>query len=310
MPVTIYHWIVFNVMIAIILGIDLWRSYRHPHAIGMREALLTSGGWISLALAFNVWIYFSFGLEHALNFFTGYLLEKSLSVDNLFIFLLIFSHFKVPETSKHQILFYGVLGAIVLRALLIWGGIELVQHFDWIFIVFGLFLIFTGVQLALKKEGEQDIEKGFAYRWMQKWFRFTPDYHGNAFFVKENQLWLATPLFGVLLLIEFTDLIFALDSVPAILGITTEPFIVFTSNIFAIMGLRSLFFALEGMMKRFYLIHYALAFILVFIGCKMIVADYLHIPTWITLMVIVSALSIAIVSSSRFFSSTDQEKKH
>jgi tellurite resistance protein TerC len=301
MNVTLYHWVIFNLLILVLLGIDLWRSYRNPHAIGVKEALWASAGWISLALLFNGWIYFAFGAGPALDFLTGYLVEESLSVDNLFIFLLIFAHFKVPETAKHHVLFYGVLGAIVMRALLIWAGIALVERFDWIFIIFGIFLIITGIRLAKKQE--TDVEKSFVYRWLHQWIPFTNQYEGNAFLIKQNGQWMATPLLIVLILIETTDLIFALDSVPAILGITTEPFIVYTSNVFAILGLRSLFFALEGLMKGFYLLHYALAFILVFIGSKMIVADMFHVPTWMTLCILVSALSIAIIGSFLFPSS-------
>jgi tellurite resistance protein TerC len=297
MAVSLYHWIAFNLIILTLLGIDLWRSFRDPHPIGIKEALWTSLGWISLALLFNAWIYVAFGPQHALDFLTGYLVEESLSIDNLFVFLILFDHFKVPETAKHQVLFYGVLGAIVMRALLIWAGIALVQNFSWIFIVFGLFLIFTGIQLAFKPKKMEEIEDNLIYSWLRKWLPFTDHYVGNAFFIRQKGRWLATPLFAVLVLIETTDLIFALDSVPAILGITTEPFIVYTSNIFAILGLRSLFFALEGLMKSFYLLHYALAFILVFIGCKMIAAPYVHIPTWVALLVLIFSLTSAIVIS-------------
>ena len=296
MPVTLYHWIGFNVIIAVVLGIDLWRAYRNPHRISVKEALITSCGWIALALLFNGWIYLTFGSKAAFEFLTGYLVEKSLSVDNLFIFLLIFAHLKVPANAKHLVLFYGVLGAIVMRALLIWGGIALVQHFDWIFILFGLFLIYTGIRLALKQETEGELEKSLTYQWLQKRIPFTT-YHGTAFFIKQKGVWLATPLVAALLLIETTDLIFALDSVPAILGITTEPYIVYTSNIFAILGLRSLFFALEGLIQAFYLIHYALAGILVFIGAKMLLADVIPIPTWVTFAVLVVSLTAAVWGS-------------
>lgn len=308
MPVTMFHWIAFNLLIFIILAIDLWRFYRHPHSISLREALWTSGGWILLALAFNGWIYLQFGSGPGLDFLTGYLLEKSLSVDNLFIFLLIFSHFKVPETAKHQVLFYGVLGAVVMRALLIWLGITLVTHFAWIFPLFGIFLIIVGFRLVFKKEDEKEIEQSFTYRWLQRHLPVTPQYVGSSFIVSQNGRWMATPLLVVLILIEITDLIFALDSVPAILGITTEPFIVYTSNIFAILGLRSLFFALEKMMKSFHLLHYALAFILVFIGFKMIISDFLHIPTWITLLILISALSIAVGASLLWPQSTEEHE--
>jgi tellurite resistance protein TerC len=307
MAVSLYHWIIFNVLILILLAIDLFRFYRNPHPISVKEALLSSAGWIFLALLFNFWIYVTFGAEPALAFLTGYLVEESLSVDNLFIFLVIFSHFQVPETAKHQVLFYGVLGAIVMRALLIWAGILLIKSFDWIFILFGLFLIFTGIHLAFKKESEKGIEKSYIYRLMQKWMPLTT-YHGNAFLVKINGQWMATPLLTVLILIETTDLIFALDSVPAILGITTEPFLVYTSNIFAILGLRSLFFALEGVMQGFYLLHYALAFILIFIGCKMIFSDVIHVPPLVTLLVLAIALTLAITGSLLFPNPAKKEK--
>lgn len=299
MAVTVYHWVAFNLIIGLLLTLDLWNFYKHPHAIKIREALLFSAGWITLALLFNVWIYFTFGSEPAFDFLTGYILEKSLSIDNLFIFLLIFSYLKVPSQAKHEVLFYGVLGAVIMRGLLIWAGIALVEEFDWIFIVFGLFLIFTGIRLAFKHETEEELEKSRIYMWLNKHIPFT-DYHGNDFFVKKMGKWFATPLVAALILIETTDLIFALDSVPAILGITTEPFIVYTSNIFAILGLRSLFFALDGLIQIFYLLHYALAVILVFIGIKMTLASYIHIPTWIAFAVLIISLSTAIIASLLF----------
>lgn len=299
MHVTLYHWIGFNVIIGILLGIDLWRAYRNPHHISVKEALMTSCGWIILALLFNGWIHWTFGSKAAFEFLTGYLVEKSLSVDNLFIFLLIFAHLKVPASAKHLVLFYGVLGAIVMRGLLIWGGIALVHQFEWIFLIFGLFLVYTGIRLALKHETEEELEKSLTYQWLQKRIPFT-SYHGNAFFIMKEGKWLATPLVAAVILIETTDLIFALDSVPAILGITTEPFIVFTSNIFAILGLRSLFFALESLIKAFHLLHYALACILVFIGAKMLLADIFPIPTWATFMVLVVSLTAAVLGSLIF----------
>jgi tellurite resistance protein TerC len=297
MEVTFYHWLGFNLLILFILGIDLWRFIRHPHAVTIKEALLASVGWIAIALLFNIWIYFSFGLQPALDFFTGYLLEKSLSIDNLFIFLILFAHFKVPETAKYQVLFYGVLGAILMRALLILGGIALIQSFDWIFVIFGLFLVVTGVRLGLNSVSEEEVEEKIIYIWLRRWLPFTHHYLGNAFIVRHKGRWMATPLLAVLILIETTDLIFALDSIPAILGITIEPFIVYTSNIFAILGLRSLFFALEGIMKAFYLLHYALAFILIFIGIKMMGAHFFHIPTWMTLLILIFSIAVAIMAS-------------
>lgn len=298
MPVTIVHWVAFNAFILTVLGIDLWRFYRHPHPISLPEALWSTCGWILVAFVFNIWIYVHFGSVYALEFLTGYLVEKSLSVDNLFVFLIIFSHFKVPEVAKHQVLFYGVLGAIIMRAILISVGIVLVKSFEWVFPVFGIFLIVVGFRLAFKKAAEEDkIDQSIAYRWLNKHLPLTPTYIGQSFIVQQKGRWMATPLLLVLILIEVTDLVFALDSVPAILGITTDAFIVYTSNILAILGLRSLFFALENIMKSFHLLHYALAFILMFIGTKMVVIEFLHIPTWITLSILVSAISAAIGAS-------------
>jgi tellurite resistance protein TerC len=297
LPVSIGTWIIFNLFILTILVLDLVRFYRNPHVVSVKEACWTSLGWVSLAFTFNMWIYFQYGVDPALKFLTGYLLEESLSVDNLFVFLLIFKHFKVPAESKHNVLFYGILGAVIMRGLLIWAGIALTQTFSWIFIVFGLFLVVTGVKLAFQKESDQKIEEGFFYRFLTRWLPFDSTDKSGSFIVKKEGQWQATPLFLVLILIELTDLIFALDSVPAILGITTDPFIVYTSNIFAILGLRSLFFALEGLMNRFYLLHYALAFILVFIGVKMIFAAYFHIPILVTLAIITGSLIISLIVS-------------
>jgi tellurite resistance protein TerC len=298
---TPYHWIVFNLIIFTLLGIDLWNSWRRPHEIETKEAVWTSLAWISLALLFNLWLYREFGKEPALAFFTGYLLEKSLSVDNLFVFLIIFSHFKVPAHAKHTVLFYGILGAVLMRAALIFGGITLISTFGWIFYIFGAFLIYTGFKLAFKKDEEIiKIEENIAHRTLSYFMATTPKYHDGAFVIKKENKWTATPLLIVLLLIEMTDLIFALDSVPAILGITTDPFIVYTSNIFAILGLRSLFFVLEQKMNSFHLLHYALAAILIFIGVKMLVADWIHIPVPLTLGILVFLLFLACLGSVLF----------
>lgn len=277
--------------------LDLFYFHRNPHAISIKEALITTAGWIGLAMLFNLWIYYSYGATPAIEFLTGYLLEESLSIDNLFIFLVLFAHFKVPPAAKHRVLFYGILGAIVMRALLIWGGLELVQHFRGAFYLFGGFLIFAGIQLSIRKEVETPYEETLMYRFAHYIFPSTTTYHGTAFFIKQAGKWLATPLFTVLVLIEMTDLFFALDSVPAILGITTDPFIVYTSNIFAILGLRSFFFALEGLMTRLSLLNYALSFLLIFIGVKMLISDYYHIPVSVTLGVIVLTISTAIIGS-------------
>jgi tellurite resistance protein TerC len=296
--VTPYHWIGFHVFILTLLGMDLWCFRSHPHAIRVKEALISSCGWILLAILFNLWIYYLWGAEPALSFLTGYLVEKSLSVDNLFIFLLIFSQFQVPDTAKYQALFYGVAGAIVMRALLILTGIQLIRQFHWMLPLFGLLLVVAGIRLAFKTPSTLSIAHHPVYRWLKNHFSFTSTYHDQKFFIRENSRWLATPLFAVVILIEITDFIFALDSVPAILGITTDPFIAYTSNIFAILGLRSLFFALEHLIKLFHLLHYALSFILVFIGFKMIVSDFWHIPIEITLIVLSATLVIGMLLST------------
>jgi tellurite resistance protein TerC len=300
MNVTLFHWVFFNIFIVILIAIDLWHFRRHPQSKSFKESLVICLGWISLALLFNVWIYFKFGSEPALNFLTGYLLEESLSVDNLFIFLIVFAYFKVPESSKHLVLFYGVLSAIVMRGLLIWGGIIFVEYFTWAFYVFGAFLIYTGIKLALTKGEQLHIKETMIYKLFNRYIGMTHEYHGESFLIKQGTKWIATPLLLVLVLIETADLVFALDSVPAILGITTEPFIVYTSNIFAVLGLRSLFFVLEKGMNKFHYIHEAVSAILVFIGIKMLIKDFYHIPTAATLLVLVVLLGGAILLSHIF----------
>lgn len=297
MQVEVSYWIFFNIGIVGLLLLDLWVFHRQAHTISMKESLLTSLGWIALALLFNYWIYYRFGSEAALTFLTGYLLEKSLSLDNLFVFLFIFSHFRIPQHLKHQVLFYGVLGAIGMRAILIWAGITLVHVFHWTFYIFGVFLIGTGIKLAFTKQQEAQYENTFIYRFISSYLPLTTSYQGDSFLIQENGCWKGTPLLLVLILIETTDLLFALDSVPAILAITTDPFLVYTSNILAILGLRSLFFALENIMQRFYLFHYALSFILTFIGFKMLLADVFPIPTLMTLLIMLVVVSVALLVS-------------
>ena len=298
MEVTVFHWIIFNAGIVALLVLDLCYFYYRPHAISIKEACITSLAWIALALLFNYWIFLEYGKEPALQFLSGYLLEKALSVDNLFIFLLIFSHFQVPEHAKHTVLFYGILGAIVMRAVLIFAGIGLISVFHWIHEAFGLFLIIIGLKLLFSKEQKVEVEKNHLYRLVTYWVPVTSGYHGTRFFMRgEKGQWMATPLFLVVVLIESIDLLFALDSVPAILGITTVPFLVYTSNIFAILGLRSLFFVLEKFVQMFYLLHYAVSLILVLIGIKMVARTFFEIPVEVTLIAIVSILILALIGS-------------
>lgn len=290
-------WIYFHIFILTMLGLDLFVFHQKPRAVSIREAIGFSIFWVSLAFLFNIYIYFSRGMEDALNFLTGYLIEESLSIDNLFVFLLIFKYFKTPEASKHKVLFWGVLGAIIMRALFIWFGILLISKFHWIIYVFGLFLILTGLKLWFEKDKDIDPEFNPILRIFRHFFHVTENYVSNYFFIIREGKYFATPLFIVLLAIETTDVVFAVDSIPAILAITHDPFIVYTSNIFAILGLRSLFFALSHMLSLFHYIHYGLSFILVFIGIKMLLMHYIKIPTVVALGIVFMVLAISITLS-------------
>lgn len=280
------------------LALDLFVLHRKSHVVGMREALGWSAFWIALALFFNVGIYYYFGSEAALSFLTGYLIEKSLSIDNLFVFIMIFSYFRTPKHLQHKVLFWGILGAIIMRAVFIAAGITLIHYFESVLYLFAAFLIYAGVKMAFKsEEDEMDPEHNPVLKVIKKFVPVTNEYHGQKFFVNiDKKLW-ATPLFIVLMSIETTDVIFALDSIPAILAITQDPFIVYTSNIFAILGLRALFFALADLMTLFHFLHYGLAFILTFIGIKMLAAAWIHIPTPIALSVTLVSLLASIVLS-------------
>lgn len=261
------------------------------------EALAWSGVWIGLALAFNVGVYFWRGPETAIQFFTGYVIEKSLSVDNIFVFLQVFAYFSVPAVYQHKILFWGVLGAIAMRAVFIAAGIALITKFHWIIYLFGAFLVFTGVKMAISKKEELHPEKNPLIRLLRRFIPISGDYEGGKFLVRRNGIIMATPLMVVLLVIETTDVIFAVDSIPAILAITRDPFIVFSSNLFAIMGLRSLFFVLAGAVKRFYYIHYGLAAILAFVGVKMLASDFYKLSSATALAAVAAILSISMIAS-------------
>jgi tellurite resistance protein TerC len=291
-----WYWTGLALFLLIFLSLDLF-MHRKEHRVEIREALFWSGIWIFVGLLFNVGIYYTKGTEAALNFFAGYLVEKSLSVDNLFVFLLIFSYFKTPPRYTHMVLFWGVLGAILMRGIFIFFGLALIESFEWIFYLFGLFLIITGIRLGWKQETDIDPENNFVVRSFKKFFPYTHDYHDGHFFIKKGTKFVATPLFITLLAVEFSDLVFAVDSIPAIMGITLDPFIVYSSNIFAILGLRALYFALSGMMELFHYLKYALSLILCFIGLKMLIKDFLHIPIWGTLGFITTSLAIATIAS-------------
>lgn len=290
-------WLIFGICILTLLALDLFVFHRKAHVVAFKEALIWSAVWIGLALLFNVYIYFEMGREAAINFLTGYLIEKTLSIDNLFVFILIFGYFQTPATSQHKVLFWGILGAIITRALFIVMGLALVQYFHPIIYLFGLFLVITGIRFGFKRTEEIHPDKNVLITLFRRFFPVTPNYVEDRFFiVKESRLWL-TPLCLVLLAIETTDIVFAIDSIPAILAITYDPFIVFTSNIFAILGLRSLFFLLAGSLKLFRYLHYGISAILVFVGAKMLLSDLFPLSPLISLGVVLLILAASILAS-------------
>jgi len=297
MSTNILIWVGFNLFVVLMLALDLGVFQRRAHEIKIKEALLWSGIWITLALLFNLGIYFWRGPETALEFLTGYLIEKSLSVDNLFVFLLIFSYFDVPPLYQHKVLFWGILGALIMRAIFIVAGITLIQTFHWVLYVFGAFLILTGIKMAFQKGRKIHPEKNPVTRLFRRWMPVSDQYEGDQFLIRKGGRYLFTPLFIVLLVIETTDVLFAVDSIPAILAITLDPFIVYTSNVFAILGLRALYFALAGLMRLFHYLHYGLSAILVLVGVKMLLADIYKIPIEIALGLIAGILLISIIAS-------------
>ncbi|MBF8296001.1 MAG: tellurium resistance protein TerC [Bacteroidetes bacterium] len=290
--------VLFNVFVIAMLLLDLGIFQRRAHEIGIQEALGWSLFWIVLSLLFNVGLYFWQGKEVALQFLTGYLIEKSLSVDNLFVFLMLFMYFKVPPKYQHKVLFWGILGALAMRGALIAVGVALISRFFWILYVFGVFLVFTGIKMGFQKETvEIHPERNVAVRMLKKLVPVTPGYHGSKFFLKIDGKYTATLLFVVLIVVETTDLLFALDSIPAIFAITTDPFIVYTSNVFAILGLRALYFALAGLMNLFHYLKIGLAIVLTFVGVKMLLAHVFPIPITIALAVIGGVILLSVVAS-------------
>lgn len=290
-------WVLFGTVVVGLLALDLGVFHRKSHAVKIREALIWSAVWISLALAFNVFVYFTRGQTAGLEFLTGYLIEEALSVDNLFVFLLIFSYFRVPAAFQHKVLFWGIAGALVMRAAFIVAGIALIEKFHWIIYLFGAFLIITGIKMISEQDKEIHPEKNPVLRLFRRMMPVTEGYEGDHFFVRRAGRLFATPLFVVLLMVETTDVIFAVDSIPAILAITRDPFIVYTSNVFAILGLRSIYFALAGLMQLFHYLNYGLCFILVFVGVKMLISDFYKIPIVIALGTIVLLLGGSILAS-------------
>lgn len=294
----VWLWVGFLAFVLSMLALDLGVFHRKAHAVSLKEAAGWSIFWITLALIFNVGVYYFISPQKGLEFLTGYLIEKSLSVDNIFVFVLIFSYFNVPAMYQHRVLFWGILGALVMRAIFIAVGVQLLNAFWWMVLVFGGFLIFTGIRMAFHQDEEIDPESNPAIRLFKRIMPVTNEYHGQKFIIRDHAGTLvATPLFMVLVLVESTDLLFAVDSIPAILAITPDPFIVFTSNVFAILGLRALYFLLAGVMDKFRYLKQGLAVILVYIGFKMVISHWYHLPTALSLGVIAFVLTISIVVS-------------
>lgn len=297
MPEQTYWWIGFHIFIFLMLALDLGVFHRKSHTVTMREALTWSAVWISLALIFNIGVWYTRGHDAALEFLAGYLLEESLSVDNLFVFLLVFSYFKVPADYQHKVLFWGIIGALVMRALFIGVGAVLIAQFHYILYLFGIFLVITGIRMAFDKGDEVNPENNILVKLFRRFFPVSDKYHGSNFFIIEDGVRKATLLFIVLLIVEATDILFAVDSIPAVFAVTQDPFIVYTSNIFAILGLRSLYFALAGIMNLFHYLKFGLSVILTFIGVKMLIMDIYKIPIGLALGFVIFVLIASIVAS-------------
>jgi tellurite resistance protein TerC len=300
MGTSIYFWIGFHVFVFIMLALDLGVFHKHTHKIPVKEAIIWSCVWIFLALLFDLFIYLDkdFGKIKALEFITGYVIEYSLSVDNIFVFILIFSYFAVNDQYQHKILFWGILGALIMRGIFIFAGVALINRFHWVVIIFGSFLVYTGIRMLFQQESEVNPEKNSIVKFFRRFLPVTDSLHGDKLIIVQNRNLYATPLFLVLLIIESSDLLFAVDSIPAVLAISKSTFIVYTSNIFAILGLRSLYFAIAGIMGYFRFLKVGLAFVLTFVGLKML-ASFMHfeISIIISLGIIISILLISILAS-------------
>jgi tellurite resistance protein TerC len=290
-------WLAFTAFVLAMLALDLGVFHRNAHEVRVREAAIWSVVWVGMAMAFNVWVGLEFGSQKGMEFLTGYLIEKALAVDNIFVFLVIFSSFAVPKAYHHRVLFWGILGALVMRALFIFAGAALLARFHWVMYLFGAFLVVTGVKLFLQREVELHPERNPLFRLFTRLVPSVGEYHGSHFTVRKEGRLFATPLLLVLVCIEITDVIFAVDSIPAIFAVSSDPFIVYTSNIFAILGLRAMFFLLAGVMDRFHYLKVGLAFVLCFVGAKMLLMDVYKIPMALSLGVIAGALAISILVS-------------
>jgi TerC family integral membrane protein len=294
---TVFGWTSFNLFLVAMIVLDLVVFRRKSHAVSMRESLGWTAVWVSLAMLFCLGIYQVHGHVRALHFLTAYLIEESLSVDNLFVFLLLFSYFNVPAKYQYKVLHWGILGALVFRAIFILSGIALIERFHWLIYVFGLILIVSGVNMARGKEMKVEPEKNPVLRLFRRFVPVADGYDGGRFVTRRSGRWLATPLLVVLVVIETTDILFAVDSVPAVLAITRDPFIVYTSNAFAIMGLRALYFTLAGLMRIFHFLHYGLSGILMFVGLKMVLSDIVNVPIVISLGIVAGMLGISVIAS-------------
>jgi tellurite resistance protein TerC len=295
----LYFWIGFNLFVLAMMVLDLGLLNRRAHTVTFREALGWSAMWVALAAAFSVVVYFWHGRPATLEFVTGYVIELSLSVDNLFVFLVIFRYFRVPAEHQHKVLFWGILGALIMRGAFIAAGVGLITRFHWIIYVFGAMLVYSGIKLLRQGDAEIHPESNPVLRLFRRFVPVTKDYEGDKFIVRHRGLY-ATPLLLVLLVVETTDLLFAVDSIPAILAITRDAFIVYTSNVFAILGLRSMYFALAGLMDIFHYLHYGLSVVLIFVGVKMLASHYIDIPTWIALGVVLLVLGTSVAVSVLF----------
>jgi len=304
MDTPLIFWLIFNAFVLIMLSLDLGVFHRKSHEVTVKEALIWTFVWIFLSLIFNTIIYFWKGQQQALEFFTGYLVEKALSIDNIFVFIMVFTYFQIPTKYQHKVLFWGILGALIMRVIFIFAGVALLEKFHFTIYLFGALLIFTGFKMFNHNNSQIDPDKNPVLRFFKRFMPVSPTLHEDKFFVKMDGRRFATPLFLVLILIETTDLIFAVDSIPAILAITQDQFIVYTSNVFAILGLRSLYFALAGVVHRFWLLSYGLAIVLIFVGIKMIMIDLYKIPIEWSLVFIA-----VIISGSIFFSLKIKNKK-
>ena len=294
---TLSRWIFFNIFVLIAVALDLGVFHRRPHKIRLREAAIWSAAWVALSILFGVGVFWFLGRQPALEFFTGYLIEKALSIDNLFLFLVIFRAFSVDERVQHRLLAWGVLGALVMRGIMIAMGAALVARFAWVMYVFGAFLVYAGIHMLLIRTREMHPEQNKIFQLASRHLRVTHQYHGERFFVRSNKQLFATPLFLVLLVVEITDITLAVDSIPAIFGITHDAFIVYTSNVFAILGLRAIYFLLAGALRRLRYLTVGLSGVLVFIGAKMIAEPWMHVPVHISLGVVTGILLVALVVS-------------